>query len=92
MFDQQIQNIYAGFFKDNNLHVIIPIIVLMATVGGVCDYYRRKCPECRKKYGLERLYTENTVKGILGWFIKNDVDTYKCKYCGYVIEKPSNRE
>ena len=63
-----------------NVLWIIPIILFV--VG--CVYLDRRCPACKKGWGLRYTgNTENRAKGRWAWLIKDKYDEYRCKHCGY---------
>ena len=84
----------ASYQQEKREKIYMGIGLFGLFVGGtvILEYFRRICPKCDKTWGLEHQGTKNTVKGWARLVIKNDVDTYKCKRCGYVVKKPSNRE
>ena len=80
--DSQLES-YLDFIKDNNLHVLLPIFMVMGAFGYVCEYIKRKCPDCDKKWGLRYQGTENKATGKGSWFFRDDYDLYKCDGCGH---------
>ena len=75
--------------KLKHLLWIIPVIAVMI----LYYYLKRRCPECKKAWGLSYTgETENWASGWLAWLMKDEYDEYRCKHCGHKEWKRSGSE
>ncbi len=75
--------------KLKHLQWIIPVVLIMI----VYYYLKRRCPECKKAWGLSYTgETENRASRWWAWLISDEYDKYQCKHCGYKEWKRSGRE
>jgi hypothetical protein len=74
-----------GRLKDRwpSRNVLIGLGVLAVFAVGI-DYFRRRCPECGKSWGLRRTGDrENLNAGKFYWFLTDYRYLYRCRDCGY---------